>query len=119
METSATLTISDAKNETEDGFIEGPPTFIVSASQGNFAVSLLLDEANFYDLAGNPMATGVISFKIGGQETPFPRKYLVDLEQVLEVSRDYLRIGEAILLKYSWDNQQDHDNAWFKENIVT
>lgn len=111
-EKCADLLIDDVKDDSGDGFVEGFPTFIINACEGKYSVSALLDEDNCYDLVGDPAATGLIDFLIGGQETPLPRKYLVSMEQAIAAANAYLEVGEAIITKYSWDSQQDSHSAW-------
>lgn len=114
-EASASIVITNARNHTDDGLIEGPPTFIVSASRGKYAVSAILDEDKSYDLVGDPLATGWINFTIGGQEASYPQKYLVSIELAIEVAIDYMNMGSYSIKKHIWDSVENPDSAWNQE----
>jgi hypothetical protein len=111
-ERDAILSISDADKETDEGLEEGPPALLIGASGGSYTATALLGEDDFFDLIGNPAAIGMVTLMLGGQERPYPKKYLVTMEQALKIALGYFERGAISLDLNEWDSQQSPSNAW-------
>jgi hypothetical protein len=102
---STTLTI-----EAERGSLEGGGrALIVGASKGAFTATALLGRDDFYDLVGDPAATGKVLIKLGGQEAPFPRRLLVSVEQAEAAALEFFRAATVDVEGGSWEPQS---SAW-------
>jgi hypothetical protein len=79
---------------------------IVGASKGAFTATALLSRDDFYDLVGDPAATGTVPLKLGGQEAPFPRRLLVRVEQAEAAALEFFRSATVDVEGRSWEDKQ-------------
>ncbi len=83
----------------------------VNASDGQFYVSVQLDENTALDLVGNPQATGMVPYVRGGQLVSHPRKYLVTLDQAVAAATEFYHTGTINPTKAAWE-RQGPGSAW-------
>jgi hypothetical protein len=85
------------------------PWLAVSTSRGMVAVSTEPTRDHFYDLVGDPSASGKVPIVIGGQEGDYPRKLLVSVEQAEAAAMEFFRTAAADVEGGSWEPQS---SAW-------
>lgn len=91
------------------------PALIVSASQGKFVVSALLDDDANYDLVGDSRLRGTQSFVLCGLESEYPRSLIVGPREALAAVAEFLHTRTVDVSRSNWESQQDPDNAWVRE----
>ncbi len=89
----------------------------VNASDGLFSVSAQLGEGVALDFVGDPSATGTVPFVLGGQTTPYPRRYLVSLQEALDAALEFFHTGTVDVESRRWD-RQGHGDACEQEGVT-
>jgi hypothetical protein len=82
-------------------------SLIVGASQGAYCATAVLGDDEFYDLIGDPAATGEVEFGLGGQRVPYPRRLLVSLEQALSAAVEFAATGTVDTSTARWVRNGD------------
>ena len=85
------------------------PWLAVSTSRGMVAVSAEPTRDHFYDLVGDPSASGKVPIVIGGQEGDYPRRLLVSVEQAEAAAMEFFRTATVDVEGGSWEPQS---SAW-------
>jgi hypothetical protein len=78
----------------------------ISASHGRFLVTAAAGEDDYYDLVGDPTATGEAEdFAFGGQEAGWPWWKIVGADDAVAAALHYLETGE-LLTDRVWERQK-------------
>jgi immunity protein Imm1 of predicted polymorphic toxin system len=85
------------------------PWLAVSTSRGMVAVSAEPTRDHFYDLVGDPSASGKVPIVIGGQEGDYPRRLFVSVEQAEAAAMEFFRTATVDVEGGSWEPQS---SAW-------
>jgi hypothetical protein len=109
---SATISLEELSNTTDDGIEEAPPLLIISCSSGRYMLTAWLENGFMYDFVGQPEATGKTSLVLGGQLTDYPNRYTTNLEQALKIANEFYRNGSVDLSQNSWDEQNNSNSVW-------
>jgi hypothetical protein len=67
---------------------------------------------SFYDLVGDASATGTVPFVIGGQEAPFPRRFLVSVERAEDATLEFFRTATVDVEGGGWERQPWDKSYW-------
>ena len=77
----------------------------ISGGPENFSVWGVVGPDDFFDLIGDPGATGTCSLVIGGQEVDHPARHCVSAEQALQAARSFIASKRIPVSGDQWERQ--------------
>jgi hypothetical protein len=84
---------------------------VICASNGLFAVTVLVGADEFYDLIGDEHAAGWVDFVHGGQQAMHPRRHCVPPECAKEVARGFLSFKGIVPEAPAWERQGESQSV--------